>query len=60
MRYKIIVSNEYDNYTLYSDYKEEADMIYAMAVHSNMFTYVDLREVREVDTILRDWSDDNA
>ena len=60
MRYKVIVSNGYDNHTFYSDDKEEAYLIYRMAIHSDMFTYVDLREIKEVDRILEDWSDDDA
>ena len=59
MRYKVLVSNGYDSHTFYSDDKEESNLIYRMAVNSNMFTYVDLRQIKEVDSILEDWSDDD-
>ena len=57
MRYRIMVSNGYENDCFYTEYKSQADLLFNMAVDSKMFSYVELSEAEAEYRLMRDWSD---
>ena len=59
MRYRVMVSNGYENDCFYTEYKSQADLLFNMAVDSKMFSYVELAEVREECYIKREWAEED-
>lgn len=61
MRYKLFFSNGYKPDVFYCDDKNEANLLFDMAVDSKMFECVELAEVIEECFAIREWSsEDNA
>ena len=58
--YKILVSNGHDSSTFYFDDKNQADLLYRMAVESGLFIYVQLLEVEENCKTIKEWSEDES
>ena len=55
MRYRIICSTEWGSDYLYSEDKNQAHLIFNMAVASKMFDYVSLEESSEKYSLKREW-----
>lgn len=56
MRYKIFVSDGHDCEAFYCADKSKAELLYRMAVASDLFTYVSLSEVMDEDFVQKEWS----
>ena len=59
MRYKILCSNGYTPDCFYCDAKEQANLLFNMAVASKFFEYVELGMIEEDFTTVREWSADD-
>ena len=57
MRYKVFVSNGHDTYSFYEVIKETAELLYRMAVESELFEFVSLSKVIDEEVILDEWGD---
>lgn len=56
MRYKIFCSTGHEADTFYCDRKDQAHLLFNMAVESKFFEYVELAEVTEECFAVREWS----
>jgi hypothetical protein len=57
MRYSIFVSTEYGAHeTFYCDTKDQANLLYNMAVECKFFDYVCLSKVYDESIMERDWA----
>lgn len=59
MHYKIICSNGYKPDCFYCDTKEQANLLFNMAVASKFFEYVGLGWIEVDYTTVREWSADD-
>lgn len=59
MRYRIICSTEWGSDYLYSDDKDQAHLIFNMAVASKMFDYVSLEESIDAYSMKKEWVEDD-
>ena len=59
MRYRIRFSTEWDSDYICSEDKNQAQLIFNMAVDSKMFSYVSLEEAVEHYVMIKEWTEDN-
>lgn len=59
MRYKVMVSDGHDYTCFYTDSEPQANLLFDMARHSKMFSYVEMSEVTEECFLKREWYEDD-
>lgn len=55
MSYKVFVSTDYDKEEFCVDSKEQANLLYRMAINSRMFSYVSQHVINEQPCFMREW-----
>ena len=60
MNYRVFVSDEWENNSFYVENRQQAELLFNMAVNSKMFSYVELAEIKENLITKREWVDEGV